>query len=281
MSKHILALVSALILTTSLSGAEGEKATPLSPAHPWHFSGLTGQHDIAQVQRGFQVFWAKCAACHGMEFRRFWHLEKIGYSQGEVKNLINTYVTSQGQSFDTSRYAIENFPASRVSGAPDLTHGVLAKGKTMEKGSDYIYSLLLGYDRANDAVLGPAVRSELNQDASAYAQVAAPVTATFDNGAVKSITTRFEKPNFYLYAHDDQWVLRNFVDVRIDFQEFDSQGQALPLVSTLSHRLDETDPAHEAAYAEAHPDYTPPQTAEEAWAKRGQVHFHEIASCCQ
>ena len=61
--------------------SEGDKAKPFAPNHPWHFSGLTGQHDLAQVQRGFQVYWAKCAACHGMEFRRFWHLEKVGYTE--------------------------------------------------------------------------------------------------------------------------------------------------------------------------------------------------------
>ncbi len=278
MSKVVTAVAATLIAVSSWGWAEGEKAKPKSPSHPWHFSGLTGQHDISQVQRGFQVYWAKCAACHGMEFRRFWHLEKIGYTESEVKSMISEYLAGRGQAFDTSTYSIQNMPESRVLGAPDLSHAVLAKGKTMEQGADYIYSLLLGYDRMNDAVLGAASRVDLNEDAAAYVAVGTPVIARFDSGNIKSITRKFEKNNFYLYGSNQDWVLRNFVDIRTDFQEFDADGSTLPLAQSFEHRLDETDPLLERAYARAHAEYRPLEDAESAWVHRSDAHTHTLAT---
>ena len=271
-------LIAVLILASSWGWSEGEKAKPKSPEDPWHFSGLTGQHDIAQVQRGFQVYWAKCAACHGMEFRRFWHLEKIGYTEGEVKSMLAEYLRGRGEVFDSSTYSIENMPESRVSGAPDLSHAVLAKGKTMEKGADYIYSLLLGYDRMNDAVLGTAIKTDLTEDASGYSPVGEAVVATFDSGETKSITRKFEKNNFYLYGDDQDWVLRNFVDIRTDFLEFDLDGNALPLAQSFSHRLDETDTKYAASYAKIRDGYEALSNADEAWAHRADASYHTLAS---
>lgn len=274
-------ITTALVASLALGGvafAEGEKAKPIHPDHPWHFGGLTGSHDISQVQRGFQVYWARCAACHGMEFRRFWHLEKIGYTQSEVEGLLRDYLISQGETYDSSRYSVYNMPVSRASGAPDLTHAVLANGKTMEQGADYIYSLLLGYDRINDAVLGTAAQIEVQDQDSDFVQVGETEVAYNDDGSIKSETTKFERATTYLYGEGDDWILRAFVDIRTDFQEYDADGNALPLATGITHRLDETDPAYEAAYAADHPEYDAPATAEEAWAKRAKAHYHEIAS---
>jgi len=278
MRKFLGSLALSLAAFTGVAGAEGETAKPVSPEEAWHFSGLTGQHEIAQVQRGFQVFWARCAACHGLEFRRFWHLEHLGYAESEVKSLLIESLAAQGLTYDPSTYSIQNFPASRVSGAPDLTHAVLANGKTMEAGGNYIYSLLLGYDRLNDALLGPAVQFELNDSDEAYVQVGDRVTVLDEVGNLQSVTRRFERNNFYLYGEGEDWVLRNFVDVRTDLQEFDSGGFLLPLESSFSHRLEETDLVHEQAYGDDNPDYAVPQDAAAAWAARDKAHFHEIAS---
>lgn len=278
MFKNLITAAAILIVASATSWSEGEKATPKEPDHPWHFSGLTGQHDISQVQRGFQVFWAKCAACHGMEFRRFWHLEKIGYTEGEVKSMIAEYLRGRGETFDTSTYSIQNMPVSRVSGAPDLSHAVLANGKTMEQGANYIYSLLLGYDRVNDAVLGPALRVETNESSDSFKEMGEPITATFESGETKSVTRKFEKNNFYLYGEDNNWVLRNFVDIRTDFQEYDAEGNALPLVQSISHRLDETDSEYDGKYASAQDGYSALVNADNAWAHRAEAHYHEIAS---
>ena len=278
MLERLFGFVAAFVIATSVALAEGKKAKPISPDHSWHFSGLTGQHEIAQVQRGFQVFWAKCAACHGLEFRRFWHLEKIGYTEPEVKSLLIDYLAGAGETYDSSVYSIQNFPASRVAGAPDLSHGVLANGKTMEQGADYIYSLLLGYDRVNNAVLGRATQRELNPDDSAYTAVGEPTIIRDAAGKITSITTKYAKNNFYLYGEGKTWVLHNYLDLRTDLQEFDGEGNALPLESSFSYRLDEADAQGEAAYAATHEGYSAPTDASQAWAKRHELHTHEVAS---
>ena len=272
MLKHLFA-IAFLLLSAAGALAEGDKAKPKSPSHPWHFSGLTGQHEIAQVQRGFQVYWARCAACHGMEFRRFWHLEKIGYAENYIREeLIAEYYASLSESFDPSNYSIENFPPSRVSGAPDLSHAVLAKGKTMEAGADYIYSLLLGYDRMNDAVKGKALKTDLASEETPFTQVGEPSIATYEDGRPKSITSVFERDNFYLYEKDGAWVLRSYVDLRTVIEDFDVEGTA-SIQEINTFRLDETDAAYLAAQG-----LSAPSTGKDAWAQRDVLSMHEIAS---
>ena len=70
------------------------------------------------------------------------------------------------------------------------------------------------------------------------------------------------------------WVLPKTVEARW-------AGELLMLKdigSTLSFRLDETDPAHEQAYARAHADHSPLTDISDAWARRDEAHFHEIAN---
>lgn len=277
MLKRLFA-IAALTLAPVVAAAEGEKAKPKSPSHPWHFSGLTGQHEIAQVQRGFQVYWAKCAACHGMEFRRFWHLEKIGYDESYVQGtLLPAYYAQIGETYNPSNYSIENLPASRVSGAPDLSHAVLAKGKTMEAGADYIYSLMLGYDRMNDAVKGKALATDLATDATPYTQVGQPAVVSYDDGSPKSITTVFERDNFYLYEKEGKWIVRSYVEVQTQIQDFNADGVESSQ-SVTTYRLDESDADYEAAYAAAKDGVEAPASSDEAWAQRGKLHMHAIAS---
>lgn len=279
MLKRLFLGIALVASTAGLAAAAGDKAKPKSPDHAWHFGGLTGQHDIEQVQRGFQVYWTKCASCHGMEYRRFWHLEKIGYGENLIKaEIIAPYLQGIGETYDPSSYSILSMPVSRAEGAPDLSHVVLARGKTMEAGADYVYSLLIGYDRDKDAVLGQAVQVELNEDAAAFAQVGETQIARYDDGSVKSETTVFEKPNFYLYGEGEDWVLRSYVDIRTDIQDYAADGTPAEPKSILSFRLDETDPKHEKKYAAEHEGYKPSKTAADAWAHRGEAHFHTIAA---
>lgn len=44
----------------------------------WPFSGITGQFDKAQLQRGFQVYKEVCAACHGLNRVYFRNLTQPG-----------------------------------------------------------------------------------------------------------------------------------------------------------------------------------------------------------
>ena len=76
-----------------------------------------------------------------MEFRRFWHLEKIGYAEDYIKNvLIADYYTQIGETFNPSNYSIENLPVSRVEGAPDLSHGPWRRANHGGRGELYLFS---------------------------------------------------------------------------------------------------------------------------------------------
>lgn len=56
----------------------------------WHFGGLFGQYDQAQLRRGFQVFQGSCAACHGLNrvpFRSLVQPGGPGFDEEAVKAL--------------------------------------------------------------------------------------------------------------------------------------------------------------------------------------------------
>jgi ubiquinol-cytochrome c reductase cytochrome c1 subunit len=42
---------------------------------------MLGKFDRQQLQRGFQVYKEVCAACHGLNLRRFRDLADLGYSE--------------------------------------------------------------------------------------------------------------------------------------------------------------------------------------------------------
>src|SRR5688500_14214234 len=49
------------------------------------FDGPFGQYDELQLQRGFQVYQAVCAACHGLNQVAFRNLHDLGYSEAGVR----------------------------------------------------------------------------------------------------------------------------------------------------------------------------------------------------
>lgn len=56
----------------------------------WPFSGMTGQFDKAQLQRGFQVYREVCSNCHGLKRLSFRNLSEPGgpeFSEDDVKEL--------------------------------------------------------------------------------------------------------------------------------------------------------------------------------------------------
>lgn len=56
----------------------------------WSFGGFFGQHDKAQLQRGFQVYQEKCSTCHALSRVRFRNLVQKGgpeFPEAAVKEL--------------------------------------------------------------------------------------------------------------------------------------------------------------------------------------------------
>ena len=119
--------------------------------------GAFGTWDIAQVQRGYQVYKEVCAACHSLKFVAFRDFAELGYTEDEVKALA-AQVQVPGIDPNTGEAAMragvptDYFPSpypNNVAAAaannnaipPDLSLMTKARGH----GTDYVYSLLTGY----------------------------------------------------------------------------------------------------------------------------------------
>lgn len=126
----------------------------------WQHDGLTGTFDRAELQRGLQVYKQVCAACHGLSLVAFRDLEALGYSAKQAKAFAAEYVFEDGpddtgEMFERPGKAADYFPdpfanpqaAAFANGGavpPDLS--LMAKAR--HDGTNYIYSLLTGYEDA-------------------------------------------------------------------------------------------------------------------------------------
>lgn len=142
---------------------------------PWSFSGIFGKYDEHQLQRGFHVFQAVCANCHGAKLLAFRNLAEEGgpgFSEEQVKALAAEYTINDPEAEGGSRKGLpsDRWPGTGQSDAdqiaafgivpPDLS--VMAKARAIaspfpqwvfnyfttysEGGPDYIHALLTGYE---------------------------------------------------------------------------------------------------------------------------------------
>ena len=193
-SRAIAALVAVTLAVGAspvfAAGGEGIKIE----RQKWSFSGITGQYDMLQLQRGFGVYKEVCAACHGLSRIAFRNLSEPGgpeFGIEEVKALAATYEVpalpnEEGEVLprpalpsDTFPriYANENAARAAQNGAlpPDLS--VIAKARGVaytgtwyahpfvmlkdiatgyqEGGADYLYALLTGYGAAPEGTKVP------------------------------------------------------------------------------------------------------------------------------
>jgi ubiquinol-cytochrome c reductase cytochrome c1 subunit len=187
-SKFVLAPATLAALMTL--GAAAQSADDAEQPRPipqrWSFSGLFGQFDQAQLQRGFKVYKEVCSNCHSlsMPFRTLAQPGGPEFSEGQVKALAATYkVTNdtpndKGEIFQRPGLASDNFPPPDAYPNPqaaEATFGkappdmyLLAKARKYERGfpqflfdalpgvqyqetgSDYVYSILTGYTHPDD-----------------------------------------------------------------------------------------------------------------------------------
>ena len=122
-------------------------------------AGLFGKFDRRQVQRGFQVFKEVCSACHSLKYVSFRDLEKIGYSEAEVKAIANQWAVEQpsinpdtGEAMTRKNVASDRFPspfanevAARAANNNALPPDLSLMAKAREGGADYVHALLMGY----------------------------------------------------------------------------------------------------------------------------------------
>ncbi|AUW57996.1 cytochrome c1 [Sphingobium sp. SCG-1] len=140
--------------------ATAEHEFHLHPKEPeFSFNGPLGHYDRQQLQRGFQVFKEVCSACHSLKFVAFRDLQQIGYSEAEVKAIAKQWAIktpdvdpTTGEASTRDPIPADHFPkpfANNVAAAaannnaipPDLS----LMTKARHDGTDYVYSLLIGY----------------------------------------------------------------------------------------------------------------------------------------
>jgi ubiquinol-cytochrome c reductase cytochrome c1 subunit len=136
-------------------------------AQNWSFDGLFGTFDLAAAQRGLQVYREVCAACHSLDYVSFRNLTALGYDEDQVKAIAEQYEITdgpdeQGEMFQRPGRPTDFFPppfpndaAARLANGGALPPDLSLITKARESGSDYLDSLLQGYEEPPADVTGP------------------------------------------------------------------------------------------------------------------------------
>src|SRR3546814_7976224 len=155
----ITALVLA-ILTTPLSN-EPNVAHEFHK-HPKHLKlasdGILLPHwDQAQLQRGMQVYKEVCSACHSLNLVAFRNIADLGYTEGQIKTFAKGFqvpsinpdtgepATSDGLPSDHFPSPYANEVAARAANTNALPPDLSLIAKAREGGTDYVSSLLTGF----------------------------------------------------------------------------------------------------------------------------------------
>ncbi len=116
-----------------------------------------GKWDLAQLQRGYQVYKEVCSACHSLKYVAFRDLGQLGYSEAEVKATAASWTvpgidpntgetnTRPGTPTDYFPRPFANDVAARAANNNAIPPDLSLMAKARHDGSAYIYSLLTGY----------------------------------------------------------------------------------------------------------------------------------------
>jgi ubiquinol-cytochrome c reductase cytochrome c1 subunit len=179
MKRIVAAALAALCLAgaSAPAFAAGEVTKPRPVNGSWE--GPFGRFDMAQVQRGFQVYKEVCSSCHGMGLMHYRNLGERGgpyfdekfpnaNDNPQVRAIAQSYtikdvdaegneIERPGRPADRFVYPFESEAQGRAANGgaypPDLSVIVHAR----HGGADYIYSLLTGYNKEPpaDKVIAP------------------------------------------------------------------------------------------------------------------------------
>jgi ubiquinol-cytochrome c reductase cytochrome c1 subunit len=124
----------------------------------WAHDGIFGAFDRAAAQRGFQVYREVCSACHGLTYVAFRNLADLGFSEEQVRALAAEYSVEDGpddsgEMFERPALPADPIPppypnpqAARAANGGALPPELSLITKARAGGSDYVYSLLVGYE---------------------------------------------------------------------------------------------------------------------------------------
>ena len=133
----------------------------------WPEEGVFGTFDRAALQRGFQVYKEVCQSCHGVAYLAFRNLGALGFTDEEVQAIAAEYEIEDGPNDAGEMFQRPGRPSDQVpspfanpaaaraanGGAlpPDLSLLVKARAG----GSNYLYSVLVGYEEPPPSVTVP------------------------------------------------------------------------------------------------------------------------------
>lgn len=128
-----------------------------APEGGFTFTGPLGKYDKRQLQRGMQVYKEVCAACHSLRLVSFRDLAALGYSEGQIKTIAKGFqvpsinpetgepATRDGMPADRFPSPYANDVAARAANNNAIPPDLSLMAKARADGSNYIYSLLTGY----------------------------------------------------------------------------------------------------------------------------------------
>jgi ubiquinol-cytochrome c reductase cytochrome c1 subunit len=159
MSRLRIVGAAALILAASALEVSAQIAETPEPIHvKWHHDGLFGTFDRAAAQRGFQVYREVCSACHGLTYVAFRNLTDLGFSTEQVEALAAEYTVTDGPNDEGDMFErparpsdpipppYPNEQAARAANRGALPPELSLIPKTRAGGTDYVYSLMQGYE---------------------------------------------------------------------------------------------------------------------------------------
>lgn len=130
---------------------------PHAPDGGFSFTGAFGTYDKRQLQRGLQVYKEVCSACHSLRLVSFRDLAALGYSEGQVKTIAKGFqvaslnpetgepATRDGTPADRFPSPYANDIAARAANNNAIPPDLSLMAKARPDGSNYIYSLLTGF----------------------------------------------------------------------------------------------------------------------------------------
>jgi ubiquinol-cytochrome c reductase cytochrome c1 subunit len=158
----------ALVLVTGALATPAGAAEQVAPiAMSWQHDGLFGTYDRLAAQRGFQVYREVCSGCHRLDFVAFRNLADLGFSEEEVRAIAAEYTVEDGPDDDGEMFERPAVPADQVPPPyPNPQAARVANGgalppdlslitKARAEGTDYLYSLMVGYEEPPADAEGP------------------------------------------------------------------------------------------------------------------------------
>ena len=153
-------ILSLIFFSITFNQVKSEEKTKLLEVD-WSFKGITGKFDRSSLQRGYQVYTEVCASCHSMNLVSYRNLGEPGgpeFSVDQVKAIAANFEVEDGPNADGDMFTRPARPSDKfVSPYPNVQAATAANGgayppdmsvlvKARKGGSDYIYSVLMGYE---------------------------------------------------------------------------------------------------------------------------------------